>query len=126
MNNEWKQIYNAIIDSCLTLLQEVDNIQGKQTGKTINDLERKKLEKLYRNIRAKVNNDKAEYTYADIAFLGACANMAQVCNKNLLNKATKTVDFFESSILPQFNEYNNMEEEEAIIAFNEKNNTSIT
>ena len=74
----------------------------------------------------KINNDKAEYTYADIAFLGTCANMAQVCNKNLLNKATKTVDFFESSILPQFNEYNDMEEEEAIIAFNEKNNTSIT
>ena len=72
MNNEWKQIYNAIIDSCLTLLQEVDNIQGKQTGKTINDLERKKLEKLYRNIRAKINNDKFE-----------CSSLRSTCKSKI-------------------------------------------
>ena len=98
MNSEWKQLYNGIIDSCITLLQTVDDIQGKETGRKINDIERKKLEKMYRDIRAKVNNDNAEFTYADILFLGSCAVMAQVCNKNLLNKATKTVDFFNKNI----------------------------
>ena len=125
MNSEWKQLYNGIIDSCATLLQTVDDIQGKETGRKINDIERKKLEKMYRNIRAKVNNDKTEFTYADILFLGNCAVMAQVCNKNLLNKATKTVDFFSKDILPQFDEYKAMTEDEAIIAFSEKMNNPI-
>ena len=125
MNSEWKQLYNGIIDSCVTLLQTVDDIQGKETGRKINDIERKKLEKMYRDIRAKVNNDKAEFTYADILFLGNCAVMAQVCNKNLLNKATKTVDFFSKDILPQFDEYKTMTEDEAIAAFSEKMNNSI-
>ena len=125
MNSEWKQLYNGIIDSCVTLLQTVDDIQGKETGRKINDIERKKLEKMYRDIRAKVNNDKAEFTYADILFLCNCAVMAQVCNKNLLNKATKTVDFFSKDILPQFDEYKTMTEDEAIIAFSEKINNPI-
>ena len=124
MNSEWKQLYNGIIDSCVTLLQTVDDIQGKETGRKINDIERKKLEKMYRDIRAKVNNDKAEFTYADILFLGNCAVMA-VCNKNLLNKATKTVDFFSKDILPQFDEYKTMTEDEAVIAFSEKMNNPI-
>ena len=119
MNSEWKQLYNGIIDSCVTLLQTVDDIQGKETGRKINDIERKKLEKMYRDIRAKINNDKAEFTYADILFLGNCAVMAQVCNKNLLNKATKTVDFFSKDILPQFDGYKAMTEDEAVIAFSE-------
>lgn len=125
MNSEWKQLYNGIIDSCVTLLQTVDDIQGKETGRKINDIERKKLEKMYRGIREKVNNDKAEFTYADILFLGNCAVMTQVCNKNLLNKATKTVDFFSKDILPQFDEYKTMTEDEAIIAFSEKMNNPI-
>lgn len=125
MNSEWKQLYNGIIDSCITLLQTVDDIQGKETGRKINDIERKKLEKMYRDIRAKINNDKAEFTYADILFWGNCAVMAQVCNKNLLNKATKTVDFFSKDILPQFDEYKTMTEDEAIIAFSEKMNNPI-
>lgn len=125
MNSEWKQLYNGIIDSCVTLLQTVDDIQGKETGRKINDIERKKLEKMYRDIRAKVNNDKAEFTYADILFLGNCTVMAQVCNKNLLNKATKTVDFFNKDILPQFDEYKTMSEDEAIAAFIEKINSPI-
>ena len=125
MNSEWKQLYNGIIDSCVTLLQTVDDIQGKETGRKINDIERKKLEKMYRGIREKVNNDKAEFTYADILFLGNCAVMTQVCNKNLLNKATKTVDLFSKDILPQFDEYKTMTEDEAIIAFSEKMNSPI-
>lgn len=125
MNSEWKQLYNGIIDSCTTLLQTVDDIQGKETGRKINDIERKKLEKMYRDIRAKINNDKTEFTYADILFLGNCVVMAQVCNKNLLNKATKTVDFFNKNILPQFDEYKTMSEDEAIAAFSEKTNCSI-
>ena len=125
MNSEWKQLYNGIIDSCVTLLQTVDDIQGKETGRKINDIERKKLEKMYRDIRAKVNNDKAEFTYADILLVGNCAVMAQGCNKNLRNKATKTVDFFSKDILPQFDEYKSMTEDEAIIAFSEKMNNPI-
>ena len=125
MNSEWKQLYNGIIDSCVTLLQSVDDIQGKETGRKINDIERKKLEKMYRDIRAKVNNDKAEFTYADILFLDNCAVMAQVCNKNLLNRATKTVNFFNNDILPQFDEYKTMTEDDAIAAFSEKMNSPI-
>ena len=125
MNSEWKQLYNGIIDSCVTLLQTVDDIQGKETGRKINDIERKKLENMYRDIRVKINNDKTEFTYAYILFLGYCAVMAQVCNKNLLNSATKTVDFFNKDILPQFDEYKTMTKDEAIIAFSEKMNNPI-
>ena len=125
MNSEWKRLYNAIIDSCVTLLQEVKDIQGKDSGTTINDINRKKLEKVYRNLRAKVNNDKTEYTYADILLLGTCANMAQVCNKKLRNKAVKTVEFFDNNVLPDFNQYKSMSEDEAIKLFIEKINNPI-
>ena len=125
ISNDYKKMFNGIIDNNLTQVHNLDEVAGLQEG-PIDDRTRRKLENMYKNLREMINSNLPLRT-AEILVLGIGVNLSLATLRQSLEKLQKTVAWYENTLVPEFEELKTMHDNNVDITgvFQEKFSKSI-
>lgn len=110
IHNDFKKMFNGIIDNNLTQIHNLDEIEGLEEEK-LNDKTRRKLEQMYKNMRSTINTN-LRLTAPEILFLGTGVNLSLITLKSSLKRIEKTINWYNTILIPYFEEIRKLESED--------------
>lgn len=113
IHEDYKKILNGIIDSNLTQIQNLDMVEGIEGG-PIDDKTRRKLETMYKSIRETLNLD-LPMRAGEVLTLGIGANLSLTSIKTSLERAQKTIDWYNKVLMPAFEDIQNQTGNDEIV-----------
>lgn len=115
VHNDYKKMFNGIIDNNLTQIHNLDEVEGLEGGQ-IDDKGRRRLENLYKNIRETINTN-LPMRAGEILALGTGVNLSLITLKSQLARIEKTIAWYNNKLIPAFEEIRAAESEgnEAVV-----------
>lgn len=107
LHDDYKKMFNEIIDNNLTILQTLDDVEGLKEEK-LNDKARRNLEKTYKTLRENLKSN-IPLTAAEILFLGAGVNLTLASLKKRRHNFEMTLKWYNAVLVPAFKELQELE-----------------
>lgn len=108
LHDDYKRMFNEIIDNNLTILQTLDDVEGLKDEK-LNDKARRNLEKIYKTLRENLKSN-IPLTATEILFLGAGVNLTLASLKKRMHNFGMTLKWYNAVLVPAFKELQELED----------------